>query len=149
MSTDNKDYCLNCDTEIPPGPDFCSDRCTAEASDRRDTKVAVKEFSKEFWKGFPSCKGYPDCEGDLLGVEHEPSCPMFGKTEEQPSVFDFAEAYAAKKVAENNKQWESWGTVEIAVRNPSVRDYTEHWEGRALSAERRLELIDVYLEKIN
>lgn len=29
------------------------------------------------------------------------------------------------------------GVIEVAVRNPSVRDYCEHWEGRALAAESR------------
>lgn len=27
------------------------------------------------------------------------------------------------------------GIIEIAVRNPSVADYMDHWEGRALKAE--------------
>lgn len=30
------------------------------------------------------------------------------------------------------------GIVEVAVRNPSVADYVQHWEGRATEAERKL-----------
>lgn len=30
------------------------------------------------------------------------------------------------------------GIVEVAVRNPSVSDYVQHWEGRANEAERKL-----------
>lgn len=33
------------------------------------------------------------------------------------------------------KQWETCGVVEIAVRNPNVSSYVEHWEGRATKAE--------------
>jgi len=33
------------------------------------------------------------------------------------------------------EQWKTWGIVEIAVRNPNVASYIEHWEGRALKAE--------------
>ena len=32
------------------------------------------------------------------------------------------------------RDWETWGTVEIAVRNPNVDSYMKHWEGRALAA---------------
>lgn len=30
------------------------------------------------------------------------------------------------------------GIIEVAARNPSVMDFVEHWEGRALAAERHL-----------
>lgn len=33
------------------------------------------------------------------------------------------------------KQWETWGIVEIAVRNPNVSSYMDHWEKRAERAE--------------
>jgi hypothetical protein len=39
------------------------------------------------------------------------------------------------RLREALKQWESWGIIEIAVRNQSVSDYMDHWEGRALKAE--------------
>jgi hypothetical protein len=39
---------------------------------------------------------------------------------------------------QENRQWRTWGIVEIAVRNPNVASYTEHWEGRALKAEASL-----------
>ena len=33
------------------------------------------------------------------------------------------------------EQWKTWGVIEIAVRNPNVASYIEHWEGRATTAE--------------
>ena len=33
------------------------------------------------------------------------------------------------------QQWKSWGVIEIAIRNPNVSSYMNHWEGRALKAE--------------
>ena len=35
--------------------------------------------------------------------------------------------------------WKTWGIVEIAIRNVNVKSYVEHWEGRALKAERELQ----------
>jgi hypothetical protein len=35
-------------------------------------------------------------------------------------------------------QWHHWGVIEVAVRNPGVREYMEHWEGRATTAESQL-----------
>lgn len=32
-------------------------------------------------------------------------------------------------------QWQTWGTIEVAIRNPNVRSYMDHWEGRATKAE--------------
>lgn len=40
--------------------------------------------------------------------------------------------------AEEIEGWSKWGIVEIAVRNPSVMEYTKHWEGRAEAAEAEL-----------
>lgn len=36
------------------------------------------------------------------------------------------------------EQWKNWGIIEIAVRNPDVLEYMEHWEGRAIKAEQTL-----------
>lgn len=44
------------------------------------------------------------------------------------------------------KQWSSWGIVEIAVRNQSVADYIEHWEGRTLKAEGKVSQLEADLE---
>lgn len=35
-------------------------------------------------------------------------------------------------------QWRSWGIIEVAIRNPNVQSYMDHWEGRALKAEAEL-----------
>jgi hypothetical protein len=36
------------------------------------------------------------------------------------------------------EQWKTWGIIEIAVRNPNVASYMEHWENRAVKAEARI-----------
>ena len=47
---------------------------------------------------------------------------------------DEAEADLAA-AREEIAQWQTWGIIEIAVRNPNVSSYMEHWESRALKAE--------------
>jgi phosphoglycolate phosphatase-like HAD superfamily hydrolase len=39
------------------------------------------------------------------------------------------------------EQWKTWGIIEIAVRNPNVASYMEHWEGRATKAEALVESV--------
>lgn len=34
-----------------------------------------------------------------------------------------------------NEQWKTWGVVEIAIRNPNVASYIDHWESRTKQAE--------------
>ncbi len=50
--------------------------------------------AEEFWKSLPHCAGYPSCDSDsdLIGLEHETTCPLFGKKD--LNVISFAEAYA-------------------------------------------------------
>lgn len=48
-----------------------------------------------------------------------------------------AEAYAEELEAELHLMKTS-GIVEVAVRNPSVMEYMQHWEGRAETAEAKL-----------
>lgn len=38
-----------------------------------------------------------------------------------------------------NDQWITWGMIKLAVRNPNVKSYMEHWEARALEAEKALQ----------
>ena len=33
------------------------------------------------------------------------------------------------------EQWTKWGMIEVAIRNPNVNSWMEHWEGRAIKAE--------------
>jgi hypothetical protein len=40
-----------------------------------------------------------------------------------------------RKAREELEQWKTWGVVEIAVRNPNVASYMDHWEKRATEAE--------------
>jgi len=49
---------------------------------------------------------------------------------------------------EMERQWKSWGVVEIAVRNPQVADYCQHWEGRAEAAEAEVVKLRDVLELI-
>lgn len=39
----------------------------------------------------------------------------------------------------DNLDWRTCGIVELAIRNPNVASYIEHWEGRALRAEAQLQ----------
>ena len=40
---------------------------------------------------------------------------------------------------EELEQWKTWGIIEIAVRNPNVKAYMDHWEGRTAKAEAKVE----------
>lgn len=46
--------------------------------------------------------------------------------------------YLLAEVERREKQWRSWGVVEVAVRNQSVADYCKHWEERTEKAETEL-----------
>ena len=53
-------------------------------------------------------------------------------------------AAAEKRAADAEaqvRQWQTWGIVEIAVRNPSVAEYMAHWEGRAFKAEAQVKAL--------
>lgn len=54
-------------------------------------------------------------------------------TEQQQEAADRIE----EMEAENNLLKTS-GIIEVAVRNPSVMEYMQHWEGRAEAAEAKL-----------
>jgi hypothetical protein len=47
-------------------------------------------------------------------------------------------AHQIRALRDEVAQWRTWGVIEIAVRNPNVSSYMEHWEGRALKAEAEL-----------
>ena len=45
---------------------------------------------------------------------------------------------AADRISELEAEihnWKTWGIIEVAIRNPSVSEYMNHWEGRCLKAE--------------
>ena len=57
----------------------------------------------------------------------------------------------AKLRAELAKAWhdiESLPVIELAVRNPSVKDYMHHWGGRALKAEAEVERKSEAIQKL-
>ena len=48
------------------------------------------------------------------------------------------EQEAADRITELEAEihnWKTWGIIEVAIRNPSVSEYMNHWEGRCLKAE--------------
>ncbi len=52
---------------------------------------------------------------------------------------------AQERLQEELEQWRTWGIIEIAVRNPNVASYMDHWEGRATTAEQRLSTLSASL----
>ena len=54
--------------------------------------------AREFWKTLPHCCGYPQCDGDLVGIEHDSKCPLYGKKE--LTLLEFAAMFGA---AERNR----------------------------------------------
>jgi hypothetical protein len=40
-----------------------------------------------------------------------------------------------EEMERENANFRTWGIIEIAVRNPNVSEYMNHWEGRATKAE--------------
>lgn len=48
-----------------------------------------------------------------------------------------------------NEQWRTWGVIEIAIRNPSVAEYVEHWEGRTEKAEAECERLRRDAERLD
>ena len=86
-------------------------------------EVTAEQFWKEVWSGTLTSDGKS----------------YRNLRDNDKQAFQFAEAYARSRTAALEKQlaqWESWGIVEIASRNPSIADYCKHWEGRAEKAER-------------
>jgi hypothetical protein len=88
--------------------------------------------AEELWATFPHCCGYPNCDGYLEGMPHENVCPMYPDKSE-PTMTDFAEAYAAcrpRESADGRASWEAGrdaaadlvragrypGTTESAIR---------------------------------
>ena len=59
-------------------------------------------------------------------------------------ILEVSKAEAEKRAADAEaqvRQWQTWGIVEIAVRNPSVAEYMAHWEGRAFKAEAQVKAL--------
>ena len=103
--------------------------------------------AREFWKTLPHCCGYPQCDGDLVGIEHDSKCPLYGKKEltliEFAAMFGAAERNRARRealaVAIKAQDW--FG--DHAVMHCELRDNERcHWctfiaELRALAADPR------------
>ena len=44
--------------------------------------------------------------------------------------------------------FKSWGVIEVAVRNPNVRSYMDHWEGRTEKAEARISALEAERDEL-
>lgn len=42
---------------------------------------------------------------------------------------------------EKLRQFETWGVIEVAIRNPNVASYCREWEGRVLKLEREVDAL--------
>ena len=70
-----------------------------------------------------------------------------GQDSESAALFD--DALAALRAAQQElREWRTWGVIEIAVRNPNVSSYVDHWEGRTLKAESELTALRTRLAEI-
>lgn len=86
-------------------------------------------------------KPIPDAEGliDQLRDIAEDTAREAGCAIKHTVEWQAADALTAAN--EREQQWRTWGVIEIAIRNPNVKSYMEHWEGRAEKAERELKLL--------
>ena len=55
---------------------------------------------------------------------------------------------ALRETREELKQWTTWGIIEIAVRNPNIASYMNHWEDRAEAAERERDRLKASLKLV-
>jgi|ERR1700677_594825 len=65
---------------------------------------------------------------------------LFGEADTARTAWEICieQQKRAEDAEKEIEQWKTWGMVEVAVRNPNVHSYMEHWEGRALKAENEL-----------
>ena len=73
----------------------------------------------------------PKCEREFVAP---PKLRAPGKIVALQAEIDALRAQLDEARAELAR-WATWGTIEVAIRNPNVASYIEHWEKRALSAE--------------
>ena len=55
-------------------------------ADARAPQVGEEDVTRRGSSGkrFAHCCGYPQCDGDLVGIEHDSKCPLYGKKESNP-----------------------------------------------------------------
>jgi hypothetical protein len=90
-----------------------------------------QERAREFWLKFAQEQPYPF--GNETLNRKRGDWVMLNPEE---AAFTLA-AYSASESERADRQWREWGVVEVAVRNPQVADYCQHWEGRTEAAEKR------------
>lgn len=71
-----------------------------------------------------------------MSVPSSTTCPHCNRLVFFPS--DAALRTQLAEAREEIAQWATWGVIEIAVRNPNVASYMDHWEKRATLAEAKL-----------
>ena len=92
------------------------------------------------WFRHPGDKWQHGCrQGDRVAPSH-------GWGYYTPARLEFC--HAEQQPGERDAEWRGWGIVEVAIRNPSVSDYMNHWEGRALKAEADLATLKAEVEEL-
>ena len=113
-----------------PSPSSILDKIEAYASkylagiDYWRYKEVIDWTRADFKVTSPSPKADP--------VEGNPIIHLKSDHEKATAEIPYAEYLRLQGV---EQQWKSWGIIEIAVRNPNVSSYMDHWEGRTLKAE--------------
>ena len=86
----------------------------------------------------------PKCEREFVAP---PKLRAPGKIAALQSEIDALRAQLDEARAELTR-WATWGTIEVAIRNPNVASYIEHWEKRALSAEAERDALRVRVKEL-
>ena len=76
------------------------------------SKRDMVERAAKFYYSLPHCCGYPKCDGELVGLEHEPECPMYGK--DKPSIIDILVDFALAQMEPLQYTNEAW---HLAAKN--------------------------------
>ncbi len=72
---------------------------------------------------------FPDC--GRSEIEHEWTVEASEANPDRP----IEQAPETRNERLEHETWTTWGVVEIAIRNPAVNEYMNHWEGRTRDAE--------------
>jgi hypothetical protein len=78
------------------------------------------------------------CDYSTGVADHAAWCGRIHWCAEQAAARISADAEIIRGLREECANWRTWGTIEVAIRNPSVAESMRHWEGRAERAEAKL-----------
>ena len=92
-------------------------------------KKPFREIAETIWNSFPHCCGYPKCDGDLPGINHSKSCPLYGK--EEPTLMEFGER-----------------AIELAVEATHQSDFVaKYWRAEPKEIAERMAILEAEREK--